>query len=156
MCVLYLASTVYHKAKKPAQRARLKIFDHCAIYVLIAGTYTPFTLITLPNDIGILFCIISWSCAVFGIVLKLFFIGKFDILSTLLYVAMGWLIVFAYSPLVDNLAEKGVYWLFAGGIAYTIGAVFYSIKKIPYNHAIFHVFVLVGSGCHFWAVYQYV
>lgn len=156
MCILYLASTVYHSAKKPLHRARLKIFDHCAIYVLIAGTYTPFTLVTLPEDMGLLLFSIAWTFALGGIVLKLFFTGRFDILSTILYVAMGWLIVFAYKPLIANLPEQGVQWLFTGGIAYTIGAILYSIKKIPYNHAIFHVFVLLGTFCHYWTVYFFV
>lgn len=156
MCVLYLASTTYHRSLDPIKRGRLKIFDHAAIYVLIAGTYTPFTLVTLPDTIGISLFIIAWSIAVVGIFLKLFFTGRFDLVSTLLYVAMGWLIIFAYNPLLESLAPEGVSWLFVGGIAYTIGAVLYSIKRIPYNHAIFHVFVLAGTFCHFWVVYFYV
>ena len=156
MSILYLASTVYHNAKKPLLRAKLKIVDHCAIYVLIAGTYTPFTLVTLPDDIGLLLFSVAWLFAIGGVILKLFFTGRFDILSTILYVAMGWLIVFAYKPLLQFLPEHGVYWLFSGGIAYTVGAILYSIKAIPYNHAIFHVFVLLGSFCHFWTVYFYV
>lgn len=156
LCVLYFSSTVYHNAKEPIQRRRLKIVDHCAIYVLIAGTYTPFTLIILPSEIGMLLFLITWLIAITGIILKLFFTGRFDIISTLLYIAMGWLIIFAYQPLLKNLPQQGVYWLFAGGLFYTIGAVLYSIKKIPYNHAIFHVFVLLGSFCHYWSVYFYV
>lgn len=156
MCVLYLASTLYHRAKKPVQRAKLQIFDHCAIYVLIAGTYTPFTLITLPEDIGHMIFAIVWVLALMGVLLKLFFTGRFGVLSTILYVAMGWLIVSAYTPLVENLPEQGVAWLFAGGLGYTLGAILYSIKRIPYNHAIFHVFVLAGSFCHFWVVYSYI
>lgn len=156
MSILYFASTVYHKETKPKRRNRLKIFDHCAIYVLIAGTYTPFTLVTLEGETGWWIFGISWSIAIVGVVLKLFFTGRFDILSTILYVAMGWLIIFAYTPLVTNLDPSGVQWLFAGGIFYTIGAVLYSISKIPLNHAIFHVFVLAGTFCHFMAVYFYV
>lgn len=156
MCVLYFASTIYHNTKKPKQRARLKIFDHCAIYVLIAGTYTPFTLVTLEGETGWWIFGISWTIAILGVILKLFFTGRFDILSTILYVAMGWLIVFAYKPLIANLDPAGVQYLFAGGIFYTIGAVLYSISKIPLNHAIFHVFVLGGTFCHFMAVYFYV
>lgn len=156
LCVLYFSSTFYHNAKEPIQRRRLKIVDHCAIYVLIAGTYTPFTLIILPSEIGMLLFLITWLIAITGIILKLFFTGRFDIISTLLYIAMGWLIIFAYQPLLKNLPQQGVYWLFAGGLFYTIGAVLYSIKKIPYNHAIFHVFVLLGSFCHYWSVYFYV
>ncbi|AWH75288.1 hemolysin D [Dokdonia sp. Dokd-P16] len=156
MSVLYFASTAYHSAVKPIRRARLKIFDHAAIYVLIAGTYTPFTLVTLEGSTGWWIFGIAWSIALFGIILKLFFTGRFDILSTILYVAMGWLIVFAYKPLLANLDPAGVQWLFTGGILYTIGAVLYSISRIPYNHAIFHVFVLGGTASHFIAVYNYV
>ena len=156
MCILYLASTTYHASVVPKMRARLKIFDHAAIYVLIAGTYTPFTLVTLSGETGYWIFGVAWCIALVGIILKLFFTGRFDILSTVLYVAMGWLIVFAYKSLLANLAPEGVQWLFAGGIAYTIGAVLYSISKIPLNHAIFHVFVLIGSFCHFMAIYFYV
>lgn len=156
MCVLYLASTTYHNSKNLIRRNRLKVFDHAAIYVLIAGTYTPYTLVTLEGEIGWIIFSISWSIAIFGIILKLFFTGRFDILSTILYVAMGWIIVFAYKPLMANLDPAGVTWLFAGGIAYTIGAVLYSIKRIPFNHAIFHVFVLAGSFCHYISIYFYV
>ncbi|TVZ51496.1 PAQR family membrane homeostasis protein TrhA [Dokdonia sp. Hel_I_53] len=156
MCILYFASTAYHSATKPIQRSRLNIFDHAAIYVLIAGTYTPFTLVTLEGETGWWIFGVAWGIAFLGIILKLFFTGRFDILSTILYVAMGWLILFAYSPLIENLHPSGVTWLFAGGISYTIGAVLYSISKIPFNHAIFHVFVLGGTFCHFMAVYFYV
>lgn len=156
LCILYFASTIYHKATDPKQRSRLQIFDHAAIYILIAGTYTPFTLVTLQGETGLIIFCITWGIAIFGVVLKLFFTGRFDILSTILYVAMGWLIVFVYTPLVTHLHPIGVQWLFGGGIAYTVGAILYSIKKIPFNHAIFHVFVLIGSFCHFMAVYLYV
>lgn len=156
MCLLYFASTAYHAATQPARRARLKIFDHAAIYVLIAGTYTPFTLVTLGGKTGYWIFGITWGIALIGIILKLFFTGRFDILSTILYVAMGWLIVFAYKPLLAQLAPEGVQWLFAGGIAYTVGAILYSMSKIPLNHAIFHVCVLLGSFCHFMAIYFYV
>ncbi|RMB59430.1 hemolysin III family protein [Dokdonia sinensis] len=156
MCVLYFASTTYHNSKNPVRRNRLKIFDHAAIYVLIAGTYTPFTLVTLDGEIGWIIFSISWGIALFGILLKLFFTGRFDILSTILYVIMGWIIVFAYKPLMTNLNPAGITWLFAGGIAYTIGAVLYSIRRIPFNHAIFHLFVLVGSFCHYVSIYFYV
>lgn len=156
LCLLYLASTTYHYATHPKKRARLKIFDHAAIYILIAGTYAPFTLVTLSESVGNIIFIIAWSIAIIGVLLKLFFTGKFDILSTIMYVAMGWLIVFAYKPLLENLHPTGIQWLFGGGIAYTIGAIVYSIKKIPFNHAIFHVFVLAGSFCHYMVIYFYV
>jgi hemolysin III len=152
---LYTASTVYHAAKAPKLRRRLNIFDHAAIYVLIAGTYTPFTLITLEGKTGWIIFGLTWFFALTGIILKLFFTGKFDKISTIMYVLMGWQIVFAINPLLENLATEGLFWLFLGGVFYTIGAILYSIKKIPYNHAIFHVFVLLGSISHFISVYFY-
>ncbi|MBL4644114.1 MAG: hemolysin III family protein [Flavobacteriaceae bacterium] len=153
--VLYAASTVYHSAKSPKRRRRLNIFDHAAIYVLIAGTYTPFTLITLEGKTGWIIFGLTWFFALIGIVLKLFYTGKFDKLSTIMYVLMGWQIVFVINPLLDNLPTEGLLWLFSGGVFYTLGAILYSIKKIPYNHAIFHVFVLLGSISHFISVYFY-
>jgi len=154
--VLYAASTFYHSAKKPKLRRRLNIFDHAAIYVLIAGTYTPFTLITLEGNTGWILFLLTWSFALIGIVLKLFFTGRFDKLSTIMYVLMGWQIVFAIQPLLEKLSSEGLFWLFAGGVFYTVGAILYSIKRIPYNHAIFHVFVLLGSISHLVAVLKYI
>lgn len=153
--ILYAASTFYHAAKKPKLRRRLNIFDHAAIYVLIAGTYTPFTLITLEGKTGWIIFGLTWIFALIGIILKLFFTGKFDKLSTAMYVLMGWQIVFAIKPLLENLSTEGLFWLFTGGVFYTVGAILYSIKRIPYNHAIFHVFVLLGSFSHFISVYFY-
>jgi hemolysin III len=134
----------------------LKIIDHASIYVLIAGTYTPFTLVTLNGTIGWVIFGTSWGLALTGIILKLFFTGKYDLISTIMYVLMGWVIVFAIKPLINNLPLEGLLWLFAGGISYTIGAILYSIKKIKFNHAIFHMFVLIGSFCHFMSVFFYV
>lgn len=156
MIILYAASTLYHSAKKPRLRRRLNIFDHAAIYVLIAGTYTPFTLIVLGGTIGWVIFGISWGLALIGIILKLFFTGKFDLLSTIMYVLMGWVIIFAIKPLVNNLSPDGLIWLFAGGFAYTVGAILFSIPKLKFNHAIFHVFVLSGSICHFISLYFFV
>jgi len=156
MILLYSASTIYHNSKKSKIRLRLQIFDHAAIYVLIAGTYTPFTLVTLNGTIGWVMFGVTWLFALTGIVLKILFTGRFETASTIMYVLMGWIVVFAIKPLIHNLPFEGLMWLFMGGISYTIGAVLYSIKKIPYNHAIFHVFVLAGSFCHFIAVYFYV
>ncbi len=156
LIVLYAASTLYHSAKKSELRSRLKIFDHASIYVLIAGTYTPFTLVTLNGSIGWVIFGISWGLALSGIILKLFFTGRYKLVSTLMYILMGWIIVFAIKPLIDNLPLEGLLWLIAGGISYTIGAILYSIKKIKFNHAIFHIFVLIGSYCHFMSVFFYV
>ena len=156
LIALYAASTFYHSAKDPKIRTRLRIFDHATIYVLIAGTYTPLTLITLNGTTGWMVFGVSWAMALTGITLKVFFTGRFNILSTLMYVVMGWIIVFAITPLINNLSTEGLFWLFAGGVAYTTGAIIYSIKKIKFNHAIFHMFVLLGSFCHFVSVYFYV
>lgn len=156
LITLYAASTSYHSAKKPELRNRLKIIDHASIYVLIAGTYTPFTLVTLNGTIGWVIFGITWGLALTGIILKLFFTGKYDLFSTIVYVIMGWVIVFAIKPLIGNLPLEGILWLVAGGISYTIGAVLYSIKKIKFNHAIFHMLVLIGSFCHFMSVFFYV
>ncbi len=156
MIGLYGASTSYHSARKPEIRARLRILDHASIYVLIAGTYTPFMLITLKGATGWVIFSVSWGMAVTGIILKLFFTGRFELVSTLMYVFMGWLVIFAIKPLLNNLSVAGLYWVLAGGLAYTLGAILYSIKSIPFNHSIFHVLVLVGSICHFLAVYFHV
>jgi len=155
LVVLYLASTIYHASTTPAIRIRMRVVDHAVIYVLIAGTYTPFTLITLHSTLGRSLFFISWGLALSGIALKLFFTGRFKVLSTIMYVVMGWLIVFAIKPLMANLSEEGVFWLVLGGLSYTLGAVIYAIKSIKFNHAIFHVFVLSGSICHFISVYFY-
>ena len=156
LILLYAASTFYHSAKDTLRRRKLNIFDHAAIYVLIAGTYSPFTLIVLEGYLGWLVFFLTWSFAFIGIVVKLFFTGRFDILSTILYVFMGWQIVFVYRTLIENLATQGLQLLFLGGIFYTVGALLYSIKKIPYNHTLFHVFVLLGSLCHFFSVYYFI
>lgn len=156
MISLYAASTFYHLARDPARRARMRVADHAAIYLLIAGTYTPFCLITIGGRAGWAIFSLSWGMAVTGIVLKFFFTGRFQLLSTLMYVFMGWLVVFVVGPLLKNLPIEGVYWLFGGGVAYTVGAIIYSISKIRFNHAAFHICVLIGSFSHFVAVYFYV
>lgn len=156
MIVLYAASTFYHAAKEPKLRRKLNIFDHAAIYILIAGTYTPFTIIVLEGVTGWVLFGLTWSFALVGVVLKLFYTGKFDKLSTVIYVLMGWQIVFAINPLMENFSSNGLAFLFAGGVFYTIGALLYSIKKLPYNHATFHIFVLLGSFSHFFSIYFYI
>ena len=156
LIILYAASTFYHAAKKPKLRRKLNIFDHAAIYVLIAGTYTPFCLVTLSGELGWYMFIFVWVFAFIGVILKFFFTGKFDRLSTALYLLMGWQVVFLIKPLMERLHEDGVMYLFLGGVFYTVGAIFYSIKKLSYNHATFHVFVLLGSLSHFICVLFFV
>ncbi|UII26241.1 hemolysin III family protein [Fulvivirga maritima] len=155
MAVLYLASTLYHAAKKKKTRRKLNILDHAAIYLLIAGTYTPFCLIALRGPLGWTFLGITWGIALIGIVLKFFFTGRFNKVSTISYVLLGWIAVFATKPLIENMPTAGLIYLLLGGVCYTIGAIFYSIHKIPYNHAIFHFWVLGGSVMHFIAVFFY-
>jgi hemolysin III len=156
LIALYAASTFYHSAREASLRTRLRIIDHATIYVLIAGTYTPLTLIALGGPVGWVIFSVAWAMAFTGISLKVFFTGKFDLVSTMMYIFMGWIIVFAIKPLMDNMSSEGLFWLFAGGVAYTTGAIIYSIRKIRFNHAIFHLFVLLGSFCHFVSVYFYV
>ena len=156
MIILYLASTLYHSSKNPKLRYRLNIFDHAAIYVLIAGTYSPFALVSLSGREGYTIFAVVWGIALVGIVFKLFFIGKFNVISTILYVGMGWLIIFSFESLMYNLNFYGLVWLIAGGISYTLGAVLYSFQKIKFNHFIFHIFVLIGTFCHFVSIYFYV
>ena len=156
LIVLYAASTFYHYAKNPDLRIKLNILDHAAIYVLIAGTYTPFTLVVLKGWVGWTIFGVSWGLALIGIVFKVFYFGRYDRISTIAYVLMGWVIIFAIKPLIDELPLKGLLWLFGGGLAYSFGALLYSFKKLRFNHALFHVFVLLGSFCHFMAVFFYV
>ena len=156
LVILYLASTLYHRAKTPSTRRRLNVFDHAAIYILIAGTYTPYTLVSLHGKIGWIFFGIIWGIALWGVLFKLFFTGKFNKLSTLLYVLMGWIVIFVSKPLLENLSTPGLVWLAIGGLFYTIGAVLYIREKMRYNHAIFHIFVLLGSISHFISIYYYV
>ena len=156
LIVLYAASTFYHYAKNPDLRIKLNILDHAAIYVLIAGTYTPFCLVVLKGWVGWTIFGISWGLALVGIVFKIFYFGRYDRISTIAYVLMGWVIIFAIKPLIDEFPTKGLLWLFGGGLAYSFGAFLYSRKSIRFNHALFHVFVLIGSFCHFMAVFFYV
>ncbi|HFB62022.1 MAG TPA: hemolysin III family protein [Bacteroidetes bacterium] len=156
MITLYLASTLYHSAREPERRHKLNVFDHASIYLLIAGTYTPFLLVTLRGPWGWSLFGVIWAAALGGIIFKIFYTGKFDVVSTIAYVVMGSIVLVAIKPLVANLSLPGLYWLLAGGISYIIGAVLYLQHKMPFHHAIFHLFVLGGSVCHYIAVYSYV
>ncbi len=155
LVILYLASTVYHAARSRAWRRKLNVFDHAAIYVLIAGTYTPFCLVTLNGPMGWVLFGIVWGLALVGIILKIFFTGRFNLLSTISYVLIGWVVLIAIKPLIENLDAGGLWLLVLGGISYSVGAVFYAVDKIRFNHAIFHVWVLIGSILHFLSVFFY-
>jgi hemolysin III len=156
LMILYFSSTMYHAIQKPSIRNVLNVWDHISIYLLIAGTYTPFALIGLPGVWGYSILSIVWAFGIIGIIIKVFFFGKYNTLSAIAYVIMGWIAVVAINQLFVNVGTTGTLWLFGGGIAYTIGAVIFLFdNKIPYNHAIFHVLVLIGSLCHFISVYFY-
>lgn len=153
LLLLYLASTLYHAIQHPVAKGRLKVFDHCAIYVLIAGTYTPFTLIGLRGPVGWWLFAMIWTLALAGVVFKLFYTGRFKKLSTLIYLAMGWLILVAAKPLFAALDAWTLGWLIAGGVFYTFGTFFYHRPSMRYSHAVWHLFVLGGSVCHYIAVF---
>ena len=156
LVLLYLASTLYHSATDPKKKHYLKIFDHSAIYLLIAGSYTPFALVTLNGATGWLIFSLVWGLALAGIVFKLFFVKRFKIVSTLAYVAMGWICILVIEPIMNTLPTMGLVWLVAGGLAYTTGVVFYLWDRLPFNHTIWHLFVMAGSASHFIAIFLYV
>ena len=153
----YTASTLYHAFPQPRVKHVFKILDHCGIYLLIAGTYTPFCLVTLRDERRLVACsALVWALALAGIALEAFWTYRPRWLSALVYLGMGWIVVVAIRPLMENLDPAGVWLLVAGGLAYTVGTVFYVLKKIPYMHAVWHVFVLAGSTLHFLAVLLFV
>ncbi|MGF1726455.1 PAQR family membrane homeostasis protein TrhA [Photobacterium nomapromontoriensis] len=156
MIVLYLASTLYHAIPFERAKRALKTFDHCAIYLLIAGTYSPFLLISLRTPLAITLMAVIWTIALIGIVLKIVFVYRFKRLSLAMYLTMGWLSLIAVYQLALSLAPGGLILLALGGVIYSIGVVFYINKRIPYNHAIWHLFVLGGTVCHFLAIYYFV
>jgi hemolysin III len=152
MVVLYLASTLFHSTKNPRLKIKLNKFDHSAIYILIAGSYTPLALISLRGWVGWTIFGLIWSLAIAGIVFKIwFYSSKWRNLSTWLYVAMGWLIILAIVPVIRNVPNVSLWFLLAGGLSYTVGAMFFLFPKVPFTHLVFHLFILGGSICHFFA-----
>jgi len=156
LVLLYLASTLYHSIQKPRLKAILRVVDHSAIFLLIAGTYTPFTLVTLRDSGGWVMFGVIWGLALLGIAYKIFFINRHVVISTLFYLLMGWLIVFSISDLVAALPFNGIVLLAAGGLSYTLGMFFYAGRERLLMHAVWHLFVLGGSICHFFAIFFYV
>ena len=154
--LMYLMSTLYHSFRNERVKSLFKIFDHSAIYLLIAGTYTPFALIILHGWLGWTMLGVIWSLALVGIVLTSFYVNRFHKLSTLCYVLMGWLIVICIKPMLERLDTMGMIWLAVGGLFYSVGAIFYLLKRMPYNHAVWHLFVMAGSVSQFIAVVYYV
>ncbi|ELY2794474.1 hemolysin III family protein [Cronobacter dublinensis] len=156
MILLFLASTLYHAIPHARAKIWLKKFDHCAIYLLIAGTYTPFLLVGLKSPLAHGLMIVIWGLALLGILFKLTIAQRFKVLSLVTYLMMGWLSLVVIYQMVMKLAPGSVTLLAAGGIIYSLGVIFYVCKRIPYNHAIWHGFVLGGSVCHFLAIYLYI
>jgi len=151
---MFMVSAVYHYLKNQKLKRRLRILDHINIYFLIAGTYTPVALITLINGNGRTILYVVWSIALFGTLFKIFYTGKHEFLSLLLYVAMGWLIVLDFENLLDYTSSMGIRLLFLGGAFYTLGIIFYAIERIPFNHFIWHIFVLGGAASHWYMIYS--
>lgn len=156
LVLLYAASTLYHAFRSPRLKRVFKIIDHSAIYLLIAGTYTPFTLVVLRGPWGWTLFGLVWGLAVAGIAFKTLFVDHFVIASTIVYVAMGWLVVIAIRPVLAMVPNRGLLWLLAGGLSYTMGVAFFAARRLPYSHAIWHLFVLGGSISHYFAVLFYV
>ena len=153
LVLLYAASTAYHGIRLPRAKRLLRTLDHIAIYLLIAGTYTPFALISLRGAWGWSLLCLIWALAAIGVVFKLFFTGRFPRTSTVVYLAMGWLALIAIRQLFAHLPVAGLVLLFAGGLCYSVGVLFFAFdQRLRFNHAIWHLFVLAGSACHFFAV----
>ncbi|AUI84957.1 hemolysin III family protein [Vibrio azureus] len=156
MIVLFLASTLYHGIASPKAKRWLKTFDHCAIYLLIAGSYTPFLLVSLRTPLAIGLMTTIWIIALIGIIMKVAFVYRFEKLSLATYLIMGWLSLVVIYQLVLHMDSQGVILLALGGLVYSIGVIFYVAERIPFNHAIWHGFVLAGCMCHFFAIYYFV
>jgi len=152
LVLLYAASTLYHSARCPRWKGALRIVDHVCIFLLIAGTYTPFTLTRLRGPWGWMLFALVWSAAIAGIAFKIRSPRRFQSVSALPYICMGWLAVLAIKPCLELIPPHELVWLVAGGLCYTVGTVFYHADRVPYFHAIWHLFVLAGSACHYWAV----
>ncbi|HKL13519.1 MAG TPA: hemolysin III family protein [Halanaerobiales bacterium] len=155
LIILYLSSTLYHSIPIKKAKIHLRRLDHASIFILIAGTYTPISMVALRGKLGWTILITIWSIALLGIIFKVFFINKFKILSVIMYLAMGWLIIFAIKPLIVALSTKSLVFLIIGGLFYTVGILFYALQSVgfKYSHSIWHLFVLAGSIFHFIMIY---
>jgi hemolysin III len=155
LVLLHLASTLYHSTQRPRVRLVMRILDHGSIYLLIAGTYTPFLVVGIPGPLARVLLPVVWGLALLGIVRSVFLIGRFRILTPLTYVFMGWLVVIAARQLLARIPAGGLALILGGGLAYMLGLIFFAWKRLPYNHAIWHLFVLGGSICHYFAILLY-
>ena len=153
---VYVCSTLYHSLVRTRARHVFHILDHASIYLLIAGTYTPFTLISLRGPVGWVLFAVVWALAIAGVIFKSFAVGRFEVASALVYLFQGWFVVFAARPLLHAIGWQGIMWLGAGGLAYTLGIIFFALDRIPYFHATWHLFVLAGSVAHYFAILFYI
>ncbi|BBL29454.1 PAQR family membrane homeostasis protein TrhA [Pantoea ananatis] len=156
MILLFLASTLYHAVSHPRAKRVLKKVDHCAIYLLIAGTYTPFLMVGLQSPLAYGLMAVIWGLALLGIIFKLTIAERFKVLSLVTYLCMGWLSLIVVYQLAMKLSAGGIWLLASGGIIYSLGVIFYVARRVPFNHAIWHAFVLGGCVCHFCAIYFFV
>ncbi len=152
LLILYLISTLYHSLTHAGAKRVFQILDHCSIFLFIAGSYTPFLLVNLHGGWGWSLLGIVWGIAVLGIIFKILYIGRDEIVSVIVYITMGWLILVAIKPLMEHITHQGLDLLVAGGLFYTIGVVFYALEKLPYNHSVWHIYVMAGSACHYFAI----
>ena len=153
LVLMYTTSSIFHGLKWNKSKEVFEILDHSVIYILIAGTYTPFLLTVVGGRDGIILLIIEWCICIFGIVFKSFFVQRFVLFSTSLYILMGWLAVFVWNPFVQNISSLSLFFIILGGLFYTIGTVFYMWRLFRYHHLVWHIFVIFGSIAHFVAVY---
>ncbi len=156
LILMFLGSTLYHATRTPRLKRFFRVIDHSTIYLLIAGTYTPFTLVALRGAWGWTIFGAVWAAALIGILQTALFVNRFQRLSLALYLGMGWAIVVVIKPLIAVVPAGGLAWLIGGGLAYTVGVAFYVSKRLPFAHAIWHLFVLGGAACHFFGVWFYV
>jgi hemolysin III len=157
LIILYTMSTLYHSLAVNNAKRVFRIIDHCSIFLLIAGTYTPFTLVALKKPLGYYLFAIIWAVAILGIVLNSINLKKYKVISFISYLILGWIIIFAYNPLKESVDFSGILLLLAGGIVYSVGALFYAFgRKVKYFHSVFHIFVLAGSILHFLSILLYV
>lgn len=155
LILLYLSSTLYHSFTFTKARYVFRIIDHCSIFLLIAGTYTPYTLLTIGGRLGVTLTILIWSIALFGVIYKTVWFKKLQGLSVWLYIAMGWISIFFLNYLYQGLGTRGFIWLIAGGLSFTVGAMFYRLKHVKFMHVVWHLFVLAGTICMFFSIYFY-
>jgi len=156
LILLYASSTIYHSFKFTRANGILRRLDHCSIFLLIAGTYTPYTLVSVSGTFGIVLTILIWSIALFGVVYKIFWFDKFQNLTVWIYIAMGWIVVLFLPSIFQSISTAGLLWLFFGGMAFTVGTIFYRLKNVRFMHVVWHLFVILGTVLMFVSVYSYV